>query len=80
MSVVSFPLVAGGRTVGALNLYSYLPDAFDADTERVMAPIVNYAADVLSTSPLYAYSLNLVEGLPATAGPPQNPSHRRRAP
>ena len=28
-----------------------------------MAPIVNYAADVLSTSPLYAYSLETVEGL-----------------
>jgi putative methionine-R-sulfoxide reductase with GAF domain len=62
-SVVSFPLVAAGRTAGALNLYSYLPDAFDADTERVMAPIVSYAADVLSTSPLYACSLDMVEGL-----------------
>ncbi len=62
-SVVSFALVAAGRTVGALNLYSYLPDAFDDDTERVMAPIVSYAADVLSTSPLYAYSLDTVEGL-----------------
>ena len=36
---------------------------FDADTERVMAPIVSYAADVLSTSPLYAYSLDMVVGL-----------------
>lgn len=62
-SVVSFPLVAAGRTAGALNLYSYLPDAFDDDTERVMAPIVSYAADVLATSPLYAYSLDVVEGL-----------------
>lgn len=62
-SVVSFPLVAAGRTVGALNLYSSLPDAFDDDTERVMAPIVSYAADVLSTSPLYASSLDMVEGL-----------------
>jgi hypothetical protein len=49
--------------VGALNLYSYLPDAFDDDTEQVMAPIVSYAADVLSTSPLYAFSLDMVEGL-----------------
>ena len=62
-SVMSFPLAAAGRTVGALNLYSYLPDAFDDDTERVMAPIVSSAANVLSTSPLYAYSLEMVEGL-----------------
>lgn len=60
-SVVSFPLVAAGRTVGALNLYSYLPSAFDADTERMMAPIVSHAADALSTSPLYAYSIEMVE-------------------
>ncbi len=62
-SVVSFPLKAGGRTVGAFNLYSYSANAFDDDTQRLMEPIVGYAADVLATSPLYAYSLDVVDGL-----------------
>lgn len=62
-SIISFPLLANGRTVGALNLYSRRHDAFDGDTERVIAPIVGYAAETLATSPLYAYSLDVVEGL-----------------
>ncbi len=65
-SIVSFPLIASRGTVGALNLYSYDEEAFDADTEAVVAPIVSYAAEVLSSSPLYAYSLEAVEGLVAS--------------
>lgn len=67
-SIVSFPLVAGGRTLGALNLYSRRPQAFDDDTAQVVAPLVGYAADVLATSPLYAYSLEMIEGLVETVG------------
>ncbi len=65
-SIMSFPLLASGRSVGALNLYSYQPNAFDEETERRMAPIVSYTADVLTASPLYAYSLDMVEGLVQT--------------
>lgn len=65
-SIISFPLVAHQRTVGALNLYSHRHEAFDEDTERVMAPIIGYTADILATSPLYAYSLDAVEGLVET--------------
>lgn len=67
-TIVSFPLTAASRTVGALNLYSNQVDAFDDDTERVMAPIVSYASDVLATSPLYAYSLDLIDGLMEAIG------------
>ena len=68
-SIVSFPLVAGGRTMGALNLYSRRPHAFDdEDTAQVVAPLVGYAADVLAASPLYAYSLEMIEGLVETVG------------
>lgn len=63
ISIVSFPLLAAGRTVGALNLYSSRAEAFDDATEEAMAPLVSYASDVLATSPLYANSLDLVDGL-----------------
>lgn len=62
-SIVSFPLVAARRTVGALNLYSGREHAFDEGAERDAAPLVGYASDVLATSPLYAYSLDVVDGL-----------------
>jgi GAF domain-containing protein len=62
-SVLSLPLVAEGRTVGALNLYSYRPNAFDQDSERAAIPFADYAAEVIARSPLYAYSLDMVEGL-----------------
>lgn len=62
-SVLSLPLAAAGRTVGALNLYSRQPDAFGPGTPEAVQPMVDYAAEVISTSPLYAYSLDMVEGL-----------------
>jgi GAF domain-containing protein len=62
-SVLSIPLVAGGRTVGALNLYSRRENAFDRESEEVARPLADHAAEVISTSPLYAYSLDMVEGL-----------------
>lgn len=52
--------------MGALNLYSHLSKAFDADAERAVQPMADYAAEAIGTSPLYAYSLDMVEGLVET--------------
>lgn len=65
-SVLSVPLVARGRTVGALNLCSHVSNAFDAQAEEAAQPMADYAAEAISTSPLYAYSLEMVEGLVET--------------
>lgn len=65
-SVLSIPLEARGRAVGALNMYSRLPNAFDDQTEQAVRPMAEYAAEVISTSPLYAYSLDMVDGLVET--------------
>ena len=62
-SVLSIPLAANGRTVGALNMYSRQPDAFDARSEEAVQPMADYAAESISTSPIYAYSLDMVDGL-----------------
>ncbi len=62
-SVLSLPLVVDGKAVGALNLYSYCPEAFDQDTERAAMPFAHYAAEAIASSPLYAYSLDMVDGL-----------------
>lgn len=51
-SVLSTPLDARGRTVGALNLYSRLPEAFDARAEEAVQPLAEVAADAIGTSPL----------------------------
>ena len=65
-SFLSLPLTANGRVVGAFNLYSRRPDAFDEEAERVAQPLADYAAEAISTSPLYGYSLDMVEGLVET--------------
>jgi GAF domain-containing protein len=62
-SVLSVPLVTDGRSVGAMNMYSTSDNAFDDRTEEVVAPMAAYAAEVIGTSPLYAYSLDMVDGL-----------------
>ena len=62
-SVLSVPLCAGDRAVGALNLYSHQVNAFDQRTEELVQPLAEYAAEVISSSPLYAYSLDMVDGL-----------------
>ena len=62
-SVLSTPLEVSGQSVGALNMYSVRPNAFDDSTVDAVRPIAGYAAEVISTSPLYAYSLDMVEGL-----------------
>jgi GAF domain-containing protein len=65
-SVLSMPLTAGDTPVGALNLYSHRPNAFDEETERAVQPMADLAAEAITTSPLYAYSLDMVEGLMET--------------
>ncbi len=65
-SVLSVPLTASGRIVGALNLYSHRPNAFDAHSEEAAKPMADYAGEAISTSPLYAYSLDMVDGLVET--------------
>jgi GAF domain-containing protein len=65
-SVLSTPLSAHGRTVGALNMYSRTADAFDSGSEEAVRPMAEYAAEAISTSPLYAYSLEMVDGLVET--------------
>ncbi|MGI8807869.1 MAG: GAF and ANTAR domain-containing protein [Acidimicrobiales bacterium] len=62
-SVLSMPLSANGRTVGALNIYSRRPDAFDAQSEVAAQPLADHAAEVISASAIYAYSLDMVDGL-----------------
>lgn len=65
-SVLSIPLAVSDRVVGALNLYSHQPSAFDADTEEAVRPMADIAAEAIATSPLYAFALDLVEGLVET--------------
>lgn len=62
-SVLSTPLAANGRSVGALNMYSTRANAFDHRTEEAVRPIAEYAGEAIGTSPLYAYSLDMVAGL-----------------
>ena len=62
-SVLSMPLSAGDGVVGALNLYSRLPNAFDADAEQAAQPLADYAGEIIATSALYAYALDMVDGL-----------------
>jgi GAF domain-containing protein len=65
-SVLSLPLIVDGQSVGAMNLYSRTPDAFDDRSLELARPSADYAAEVITSSPLYAYSLDLVEGLMET--------------
>lgn len=62
-SVLSTPLSANGRRVGALNMYSTKANAFDAQTEAAVRPMAEYAGHAIACSPLYAYSLDMVDGL-----------------
>jgi GAF domain-containing protein len=62
-SVLSTPLTANGQSVGALNMYSTTTNAFDGRTEDAIRPMAEYAGEAIGTSPLYAYSLDMVDGL-----------------
>lgn len=65
-SILSIPLLAVDQVVGALNMYSRLPNAFDTVTEEAVRPMADYAAEAIASSPLYASALDLVEGLVET--------------
>jgi hypothetical protein len=60
-SVLSLPIVAGGTTVGALNLYSETVGGLGPEAEPIGSTLAMYAGEVISTSPLYAYSLDLLD-------------------
>ena len=62
-SVLSIPLAVNGEAVGAFNLYSHRVNAFDEQSEQAARPLADYAAEAISRSPLYVYSLDMVEGL-----------------
>lgn len=75
-SILSIPLVLVDQVVGGLNIYSRLPNAFDARTEEAVRPMADYAAEAIATSPLYASTLDLVEGLVEAI---ENRAHINRA-
>jgi GAF domain-containing protein len=60
-SVLSLPIRGERTTIGALNLYSKAARAFDEEAERGGRVLADYAGDAIRTSPLYAYSLDLVD-------------------
>ncbi|HUR23130.1 MAG TPA: GAF and ANTAR domain-containing protein [Acidimicrobiales bacterium] len=62
-SVLSTPLAANGRTVGALNMYSTRANAFDDEASDVVRPMAEFAGQAIGSSPLYAYTLDMVDGL-----------------
>lgn len=62
-SVLSIPLVVNGKSVGALNMYSVSDNAFDDSAQAAVGPLADYAAEAITTSPLYAYSLDMIDGL-----------------
>jgi AmiR/NasT family two-component response regulator len=46
-------------------MYSTGPEAFAEDTAAAVEPILRYAAELISRSPVYAYSLDLMDELAA---------------
>ena len=60
-SVLSTPAVRDGHVVGALNLYSQSAGVFDdGEAASLAEKFAAYAAETIVTSPLYAYSIDLV--------------------
>lgn len=60
-SALSLPLAADGRTVGALNLYSRRPDAFDNEALAVGELLAAHAALAVSAATAYFSSRDLAE-------------------
>ncbi|HWG93588.1 MAG TPA: GAF and ANTAR domain-containing protein [Mycobacteriales bacterium] len=58
-SFLAAPLVAGGRAVGSLNLYSRSPDGFDALDDVLVAMFCGQASVALANARLYARALDL---------------------
>ncbi|MCU1497911.1 MAG: hypothetical protein JWM47_1864 [Acidimicrobiales bacterium] len=65
-AVNSVPLAFEGAVVGTANLYSGTAHAFDDVVLDGAQGIFDYAGEAIATSPLYAYSLSLFEGLVET--------------
>lgn len=65
-SVVSVPLHFDGRVVGSANLYSRSPGAAQRFDLEAVRPILDYTARLIATSPLYAYTLELLDELQVT--------------
>ena len=60
-SALSLPLVADGRTVGALNLYSRRLDAFDSETVAVGELLAAHASLALGAATAYYSSRDLAD-------------------
>jgi GAF domain-containing protein len=65
-SVLSIPLEHEGRIVGSLNLYSCQANAFSDETVASQRAIAEYAAETIASSPLYHYTLELLDELEIT--------------
>lgn len=70
-STVSVPLTGDGRTVGALNLYSRTPDAFDSEDVALAMLLAAHATLALQAANAYFSSRDLArqlqEAMPARA-------------
>ncbi len=62
-STISFPMVAGGEGIGALNLYSQQHSGFDADDEGIGSELTSAASVVLANASAYWTAVELGEGL-----------------
>lgn len=62
-STLSLPIIARGEALGALNLYSRKPVAFDEDSASRLADFVRQAAIVLANAQVYWDARNLSENL-----------------
>ena len=63
VSVLSTPLVAGGRVLGAMKVYSPNPSAFDDDAERRMSMLAPQAAVLLANVQSHQAATELSTGL-----------------
>ena len=63
LSVLSAPLVAGDRALGAMKVYSDQPDAFDNDAERRLSMFAPQAAVLVANMQSHQAATELSEGL-----------------
>ena len=63
VSVLSAPLVAGDRALGAMKVYSQRPAAFDSDAERRLNMIAPQAAVLVANMQSHQAATDLSEGL-----------------
>jgi len=65
-AVLSAPLVAGDRALGAMKVYAEVPAAFDAHAERLMALFAAQAAVLVANVQAYERAQRLSDGLRQT--------------